>query len=102
MSDGLTNLERNKLNAVFSRYPNIEKAILYGSRAKGTHKPFSDVDITLIGNAFSHNEMGKLSMDIDDLLLPYQVDMSIFHTLANPDLIEHIKRIGITIYTKPN
>ena len=37
--------------------------------------------------------------DIDDLL-PYQFDISIFHTLANPDLIDHIQRVGITIYQK--
>ena len=74
-------------------------AVLYGSRAKGNYNPFSDVDITLMGD-ITHNRLNRLSMDIDDLLLPYQFDISIFHTLANPDLIDHIQRVGITIYRK--
>jgi predicted nucleotidyltransferase len=100
MIGGLTDTELNKINGIFSRYANIEKAVLYGSRAKGNYKPFSDIDITLIGSLFTHSELSKLSMDIDDLLLPYQCDISIFQTLTNPDLIDHIKRVGITIYQK--
>ena len=102
MNCGLTDIELSKLNSVFSQYEDIEKVVLYGSRVKGTYKPFSDVDITLIGNTLTHNRRNQLSTDIDDLLLPYQFDISIFHTLKNPDLIDHIKRVGITIYHKSN
>ena len=38
------------LSEVFAQRPQIEKVILYGSRVKGTYKPFSDIDITLVGN----------------------------------------------------
>jgi predicted nucleotidyltransferase len=100
MSYGLTDIELNKLNTIFSRYPNIEKVILYGSRAKGNYKPFSDVDITLTGDKLTHSELNKLSMNIDDLLLPYLFDVSIFETLTNLNLIDHIQRVGITIYQK--
>ena len=98
MNIGLTNLELNKLNNLFSKYSNIEKVVLYGSRAKGNFKTFSDVDITLLGCSFTRNQLNKLSTEIDDLLLPYQFDISIFQSLINPDLIEHIQRVGITIY----
>jgi predicted nucleotidyltransferase len=100
MNCGLTDIELSKLHDVFSQYEDIEKVVLYGSRAKGNYKPFSDVDITLAGNTLTHNRCNRLSTDIDDLLLPYQFDISIFHTLKNPDLIDHIKRVGITIYHK--
>ena len=95
---GLTNNELNKLHGVFSRYENIEKVVLYGSRAKGNHKPFSDVDITLLGCRLTHNQINQLSIDIDDLLLPYQFDISIFHAITNSDLVDHIQRVGKIIY----
>jgi len=100
MNSGLSDTELNKLRGIFSQYTDIEKVVLYGSRAKGNYKPFSDVDITLIGDTLTHNRLNKLSLDIDDLLLPYEFDISIFHTLKNNDLIEHIERVGITIYQK--
>jgi type I restriction enzyme S subunit len=100
MNGGLTDVELSKLHRVFSQYADIEKVVLYGSRAKGNHRPFSDVDISLIGNTFTPSQLYKLSLDVDDLLLPYQFDISIFHTLNNSDLTDHIKRVGITIYQK--
>jgi type I restriction enzyme S subunit len=100
MNCGLTDIELKKLHGMFSQYTDIEKVVLYGSRTKGNYKPFSDVDITLIGNTLTHRQLNKLSLDIDELLLPYRFDISIFHTLSNPDLIDHIQRVGITIYQK--
>ena len=100
MNCGLKDIELNKLNILFSKYSDIEKVVLYGSRAKGNYKMFSDVDITLMGNNLSFYLRTKLAIDIDYLLLPYQFDISIFSLLSNPDLIEHIQRVGITIYQK--
>jgi hypothetical protein len=39
-------------------------------------------------------------MELDDLLLLYKIDLSIFHKIENPDLIDHINRVGITFYEK--
>ncbi len=100
MNYGLTDIELNKLRDIFSQYTDIEKAVLYGSRAKGNYKPFSDVDITLKGDAITRSQLNKLLLDVDDLLLPYQFDVSIFNTLTNAELIDHIQRIGIVIYEK--
>jgi predicted nucleotidyltransferase len=100
MKYGLTDLDLSKLHHVFSHCAGIEKVVLYGSRAKGNYKPFSDVDITLIGKNLDHFKRNQLSMEIDDLLLPYQFDISIFSSLSNPELIEHIERVGVTIYQK--
>ena len=100
MKCGLTDNELDKLQDVFSRYADIEKVVLYGSRAKGNYKPFSDVDISLMGDSLTRNRINTLSLEIDDLLLPYQFDISVFHSLANSDLISHIQRVGITIYQK--
>ena len=59
---------------------------MYGSRAKGNFKPFSDIDITLMGDRLTYNTLSSLSDEIDDLLLPYSVDLSIYGKLKNADL----------------
>lgn len=86
------------LSEVFAQRPQIEKVILYGSRVKGTYKQFSDIDITLVGENITHRDLLQIMNDIDDLLLPYMFDISIFHTLRNEELIEHINRRGAVIY----
>ncbi len=97
---GLTEQEERKLTDLLARYPKVEKAVIYGSRAKGNHRKFSDIDLTLCGQTLSISDLNKIDNAIDNLLLPYDVDLSIFDKLKNKALIEHIKRVGITIYTK--
>jgi predicted nucleotidyltransferase len=90
-----------KICDVLSHYPQVEKAILYGSRAKGNYKNGSDIDLTLHGNTeLSLNILYKILDEIDDLLLPYTIDLSIFTDIGDPDVIDHIQRIGVTFYDK--
>lgn len=100
MQFGLKEEVVNKILHVFSSFPQIEEAILYGSRAKGNYKPGSDIDITIKGEKLTLKELNKISLDLDDLLLPYSFDLSIYHHIKNPDLIGHIERIGKIIYSK--
>ena len=72
---GLTDNELEKLCNLFRKHEEIEQAVLYGSRAKGNFKPFSDIDITLMGDRLTYNTLSSLSDEIDDLLLPYSVDL---------------------------
>jgi hypothetical protein len=44
--------------------------------------------------------LNKISIDLDDLLLPYTFDLSLYHQINNPDLIEHIKRVKKVFYKK--
>ena len=89
-----------QINPIFKKYGEIERVVLYGSRAKGNYKPGSDYDITLVGNNINLSILNKISLDIDDLLLPYKFDISIFNHIKNTELIEHIHRVGITIFSK--
>ena len=95
---GLTTAEMQRLVAVLATQPNIEKAIVYGSRAKGTNRKFSDVDLTLVGKNLTHSDLNQVAMRIDDLLLPYEFDLSLYSSLTNENLLEHIKRVGKVIY----
>lgn len=100
MEYGLSDIELRKLSELFAGYEDIEEVILYGSRAKGNYKPFSDVDISLVGSRLTRSALNQISLAIDDLLLPYQFDLSIFHKLTNPELKEHIQRVGISIFNR--
>jgi predicted nucleotidyltransferase len=82
------------INSVFSRYPQIKKVLVYGSRAKGNHRPGSDIDLTLIGPNLSHTDLLKITNDLDDLLLPQKIDLSLHHQIESADLLDHIKRVG--------
>lgn len=97
---GLTDSELQELRSLFAQYKEIDRVILYGSRAKGNYKPFSDVDITLVGRELTRSHLNNLSSKLNDSSLPYNFDISILHQLKNPELLEHIQRRGITIYTK--
>ena len=95
---GLTNEEMQELVAALPPQPNIEKAIVYGSRAMGTNRKFSDVDMTLVGKNLSHSDLNQVALKIDDLLLPYEFDLSLYSSLTNKNLLEHIRRVGKVIY----
>lgn len=87
-----------QINAAFARYPEVEQVILYGSRAKGTYKNGSDIDLTLKGHDLNLKVINQISNDLDELLLPYSFDISIFSQISNPDLVDHINRVGVVFY----
>jgi len=95
---GLTSIEMERLESVFGMDSTVSEVILYGSRAKGTHRPSLDIDMTLEGNALDTKRLMVLSEKIDDLLLPYEVDLSIFEHIDNPELVDHIQRIGKVVF----
>ncbi|WP_243371731.1 nucleotidyltransferase domain-containing protein [Geotalea sp. SG265] len=96
---GLKESTINRINSVFVKYSGIDRVLLYGSRAKGNYYHGSDIDLTIEGT-LSRPEILKLENELDDLLLPYTIDLSLFHQISNPDLVEHIKRVGKVFYEK--
>ena len=97
---GLHEENINKINRVFSRYKSVEEVILYGSRAKGNFRPGSDIDLTIIGKNLSLRDLNKITLELDDLLMPYTFDVSIYRHIKDPDLIDHITRVGKVFYTQ--
>ena len=82
-----------RLQTVFAEYPEAQEVWLYGSRAKGTATEGSDIDLSLKGELLTHRHQLQLSVAIENLLLPYRVDLSIDNSLPKP-LKEHIQRVG--------
>lgn len=100
MLGGLSSQTVEKITRTFLTFPEIEKAVLYGSRAKGTYKTGSDIDLILYGKNLTEGIRDSIASTLDDLLLPYTIDLSISHSLTKGALLDHIQRVGITFYTK--
>ena len=100
MKYGLTEATVEKIQGVFARFPAIQKVVLYGSRAKGNFKTGSDIDLTLYGKALTSDLCSTIASELDDLLLPYTIDLSIFDELNHAKLREHIERVGVVFYER--
>ena len=100
MKYGLDDKYFDKLISVFPKHPEVESVVLYGSRAKGNYKPFSVNDITLKGASLTQQLLRKIFTVIDDLLLPYFLDISIYDKLTDKDFIAAIDKTGVEIYKK--
>jgi uncharacterized protein len=101
MKFGLEESNIEQIKDVFSRYRQVERAVLYGSRAKGNYKAGSDIDLTLIGGEdLDLKVLFRIMDDIDDLLLPYSFDISLFRSITDPDVRDHIDRFGAVLYEK--
>ena len=98
MRYGLNEETIDKICGVFANHPAIEQAVLYGSRAKGNFKPGSDIDLSLNGAGISSKELGDIAFELDDLLLPYSIDLLVFDHLNHAELREHIERVGVVFY----
>ena len=101
MQHGLSTQTLQKIQDVFVRYPQVEEAVLYGSRARGNYKNGSDIDLTLRGGTeLTHTILSQIANDLDDQLLPYTIDLSIFKNIRNPEMIEQIERVGVALYKR--
>ncbi|MEI6607855.1 MAG: nucleotidyltransferase domain-containing protein [Verrucomicrobiota bacterium] len=100
MNTGLTATTVERIQQVLAHYPEVETGVLFGSRAKGTHRPGSDIDLTLCGSGLDHTLLTRIAAELDDLLLPYQIDLSLFVAITHPALLDHIRRVGVPLYER--
>lgn len=96
---GLKDSEIESICDVLRRYSGIVSARIYGSRARGTHKPYSDIDIAVSGD-IDFQDSFRLHEDMDDLLMPYKIDVTVYNKVQNAALIDHINREGKDLYIK--
>jgi predicted nucleotidyltransferase len=101
MKYGLNDTTIEQIRAVLSHYPQVERAVLYGSRARGNARIGSDIDLTLIGgDDLDRSILGKIFDELDDLLLPYTFDLSLFSMISDPDVRAEIQRTGVVFYER--
>ncbi len=90
MPFGLSDTAIRTINDILKHFPDVEEAVLYGLRPKGNCREGSDILDTL----------NAISWQLDDLLLPQRIDLSIYKHIKNPNWIEHIERVGKTLFKK--
>lgn len=100
MTHGLSPRTVATIHAILARHPEVERAVLYGSRATGMHRPGSDIDLTLLGSGLDARTCGSIAADLDESDIPYMVDLSVFEWLSHAGLREHIARVGQVFYDR--
>lgn len=99
MKFGLSTITIHKIQSLFRHYPQIEEVIIYGSRAKGSFRAGSDIDIVVKGTKITDEIRSKVWLELDALNTPYQFDLGVYHLIQNNALLDHIQRVGKTLYT---
>ena len=87
-----------QLQHIFKNYIEIEKVLLFGSRARGDNKNTSDIDICIFGNEIDHLLLSKIYMDLDEVNTPLSFDILHFQELSKQELINNILNEGVEIY----
>jgi len=93
---GISQNALDKIKFVLFSVQGIEQVILYGSRAKGNYKEGSDIDLVIKGN-LTFDDLVKISVSLDDLNLPWKIDLSLYSQIKNEKLLEHINKVGKVI-----
>lgn len=97
-SFGLSEKAWQELELIFKNFPAIERVVLFGSRAKGTHKPGSDVDLAIEGTEVEISTLLRLQNALESSDLPYFFDVLNLKNIDSPELLEHIREFGVIIY----
>jgi len=98
MKYGLNDTTIEAIQKVFEINSKIDEVILFGSRAKGNYKEGSDIDLALKGRNINFDDIHSLSRKLDELNLPYKIDLINYSTIKDKDVVEHIDRVGIVFF----
>jgi len=97
---GLPPATLETIRRILAETPAVKKALIYGSRAKGTTRPGSDIDLTLFGEALDFDTLGQIATRLHESPIPYQVDLSIFEQIDHAGLRDRIERVGQLFYQR--
>lgn len=101
MDFGLKTADLEYIILAIKSFTEIEKAVIFGSRAKGTYKTGSDIDIAIFGDGVSFTTISKLHSQLEDKSsMPYLFDIVDYTHNLHKELKEHIDQMGKLIYEK--
>lgn len=102
MRFGLSAGVREEFQQVFSRYPDIKEVLIFGSRAKGSFRDGSDIDLAVFAPGMPDSTFTRLWREVDGLPLVFKVDLLHWDRLANPDLKDKVLREGQAFFNHPS
>ncbi|MCX6274245.1 MAG: nucleotidyltransferase domain-containing protein [Bacteroidetes bacterium] len=98
---GLTEAALKVIVGKIAPHPEIEKAVIFGSRAIGNYKNGSDVDIALFGSDVSFKLTADISAELNEhTTQPYFFDLLNFNSIDNDDLKRHVNDFGKVIFER--
>jgi len=100
MKFGLEQHIIDNLIAVFEQHSKVDKAIVFGSRAKGNYRPDSDIDIAIKGQDLNTDDIIAMSVAFEEKGITHKIDLINYDTIKEPDLKDHIDRVGIELYSR--
>ncbi len=87
--------------AIFSRYPQIQKVLIFGSRAKGIARSGSDFDLAVFAPDLSDGDFSRLWNEVDALPVVFKIDLLHWDRLPSSPLKEKIVAEGKLFYPLP-
>ncbi len=97
---GLTDRDMTTLHDILRRYPDVQQVCIFGSRAKGTFKHGSDIDLAVMNPDVSDAIIRRIKADCDDSSLPYMVDVLHFAALTDNAVKDHVMRVGVLFFER--
>ena len=101
MTDGLKDRHRAAIIATIAANDRVERAVLFGSRATGTHSVSSDVDIALIGDRLTLTDQARLAAALDEIPMAQEIDLVLYDSIQDETLRKHIRYQSAEWYAKP-
>lgn len=90
----------NEIIRIISKYKNVERAVIFGSRARGNFKKVSDIDICIFGDDMTHKEMNLMEFEIKEIDTPLDFDVINFKSISKDELKKNILNDGVEIYVR--
>ncbi len=97
---GLADETVAQITNVLAGFPQVGQAVLFGSRAKGTYRRGSDIDLALVGDNLDWRTLGRIDSALDDLPVPYRFSLIAFSERTDPEVAGHIRRIGVPFFKR--
>jgi uncharacterized protein len=100
MNFGINIEQTSRILEVLSLHPAVEQVIIFGSRAKGTFREGSDVDLAVVGKELKLTDLLQIGSELELLSYPFIFDLVLFYGIKDKELIDHINRVGKVFYQK--
>lgn len=95
---GLSDTVIEDIRRVFRKHENIQKVLIFGSRAKDTYHNGSDIDLAAIGDGLTYNQLMDIAIQLEDLGLLYKIDVLDYQKQKGTPIGAHIDRVGQIFY----
>jgi uncharacterized protein len=98
---GLSSVSQLAIYEIFEKNLNEgDKVVIFGSRALGNYRNYSDIDFCIFSSSMKYNNLLNVELEIENLMIPFKVDLILFSQIENESLKKHILECGIQFFPK--